>query len=57
MADGKPTSGVGTVMKFFGKKPGQSLAEFKHDEWDKLTDKDKEQLRDGVNDGTFDYQV
>lgn len=56
MADGVAApSGIGGVMKFFGRKPGQSLSDFKKEEWDKLTDQDKADLAQGIGDGTFTY--
>lgn len=44
----------GKAMKFFGKKEGQSLSDFAK-EWKELTDVDKRQIIDGVNDGSFTY--
>jgi hypothetical protein len=47
-------SGVGLAYKYFGKLPGQTLADFK-DEWQKLSDKSKIQLTAGLSDGTETY--
>lgn len=44
----------GKAMKFFGKKDGQSLSDFAK-EWKELSEDDKGQLIDGVNDGSFTY--
>lgn len=44
------TSSIGDVCRFFGMK----LAEFKA-EWAKLSDLDKQQIRDGIADGTYNY--
>jgi hypothetical protein len=49
-------SGIAKLLKFFGKLPGQSLGEFKKDEWDKMTEKDRKQLINGIVDESLDYQ-
>lgn len=49
MTDAKPAT-IATIAKFFGGPLGQ----FKK-EWDLLTDSDKEQIRQGFNDGTLTY--
>ena len=49
-----PASGLATISKYFGKKPGQTLAEVAA-EIRELTDKDKEQLIDGIQNGTLTY--
>ncbi|MBP8211440.1 MAG: hypothetical protein KAY11_17875 [Ilumatobacteraceae bacterium] len=50
----KPKSGVAAAVKFFGKLPGQSLAEFAK-EWNELSDESKTQLANGINDGSLTY--
>lgn len=49
-------TGITTLKKFFGFKPGQSLKDFAA-EVKALDDKSFEQLRNGIEDGTFDYKV
>lgn len=46
------------VYQYFSdnKTNGYTLAAFKAD-WQRLTDKDKEHLKSGVEDETFDYQI
>lgn len=53
MAEGKKP-GVATAMKYFGKKNGQNLKGFS-EEWNALTDQDKDQLVNGIVDGSLDY--
>ncbi len=43
--------GVKDLKEFFGY---EKLADFSKD-WKELTDEDKEQLRTGIADGTFNY--
>lgn len=45
---------VGVIKKYFGLLPGQSLVDFKND-WGKLTDKDKEELTEGIKSETYTY--
>jgi hypothetical protein len=45
---------VAKIVKFFGKKPGQSLSEFAA-EYKELTETDKQQLFDGISDGSLNY--
>lgn len=47
-------SRVAKALKYFGKKDGQSLSDFAI-EWKQLTDADKDQLVQGINDGTLTY--
>lgn len=49
-----PKSGIGLAMEFFGKLPGQKITEFR-DEWNTLSDTDKEQLTAGLSDGSLTY--
>lgn len=44
-----------TIIKFFGKQPGQSLSEAVA-EVKLLTDADVDQLFSGIDDGTLSYQ-
>lgn len=47
-------SGVGLAMKYFGKKDGQTLSQFR-DEWNSITDENKAQLVSGLSDGSLSY--
>lgn len=47
-------SGVGTAMKFFGKLPGQSLTAFR-DEWQAMSELDREQVAAGILDDSLTY--
>ena len=47
-------SGIALAMKYFGKRDGQSLAEFRG-EWNKLSNPAKDQLTTGLTDGTLTY--
>lgn len=47
-------STLATLYRFFGKREGQGLKEFKA-ELDELTDNDKAQLVEGINNGTYTY--
>ena len=47
-------SGIGLAMKFFGKKNGQTLSEFR-DEWNTLSEQSKAQLTTGLTDETLTY--
>jgi hypothetical protein len=47
-------SGIALAMKYFGKKSGQTLAEFK-DEWNELSDGSKSQLAIGLSDDSLSY--
>lgn len=51
-----PTKSTGTVtaMKFFGKLPGQKLAEFKA-EWMALSEADRTAITNGIENGSFTY--
>lgn len=53
MAEDKGFS-VKTLMKFFGKKEGQDLASFGQ-ELKELSDAEKIQLCNGIEDGTLNY--
>ncbi|MEU7743228.1 hypothetical protein [Nonomuraea sp. NPDC049158] len=46
--------GVSVLKKYFDVKPGQKLAEFA-DETRKLTDKDFDQIKNGIEDGSYNY--
>ncbi|GAA3559695.1 hypothetical protein GCM10022419_045370 [Nonomuraea rosea] len=46
--------GVSTLKKYFDVKPGQKLAEFA-DETRRLTDKDFDEIRGGIENGTYTY--
>jgi hypothetical protein len=46
--------GVSTLKKYFDVKPGQKLAEFA-DETRQLTDKDFDQIKGGIENGTYTY--
>lgn len=50
----KPRAGAAKIMKYMGKKPGQSLADAAA-EIKELTDLDMQQLRTGIEDGTLTY--
>lgn len=52
MANGKPS--VGVVKKYFGTLPGQTLVDFKN-EYGKLTEEDKLQLTEGIENGSLTY--
>lgn len=45
---------VQAINKFFGKKEGESMADFMA-EMKALTDQDKQQLGDGIRDGSLTY--
>ena len=47
-------SGIGLAMKFFGKRDGQTLSEFR-DEWNQLSNPAKDQLTEGLASGTLTY--
>ena len=47
-------SGISLAMKFFGKKNGQTISEFKA-EWDAIPELGKAQLAAGLADGTLTY--
>lgn len=47
MEKGQPTSLVAACQDFFGRLPGQSLGQFS-EEYKKLTEKDKEEIREGL---------
>ena len=47
-------SGIGLAMKFFGRRDGQTLAEFR-DEWNELSNPAKDQLTVGISNGTLTY--
>lgn len=42
-----PTSLIGACQDFFGRLPGQTLGQFSED-FKKLTEKDKEEIRNGL---------
>ncbi|MFC5822291.1 hypothetical protein [Nonomuraea insulae] len=46
--------GVSSLKTYFDKKPGQTLAEFAA-ETRNLSDKDFEQLKTGIDNGTYNY--
>ncbi|MEU8360438.1 hypothetical protein AB0C27_30955 [Nonomuraea sp. NPDC048882] len=46
--------GVSVLKKYFDLKPGQRLAEFA-DETRRLTDPDFEQIKTGIENGTYTY--
>ncbi len=48
------TATIKDVKDFFGMKPGQSLKEFA-EEWKAMDDASKEQIRQGLGDGTLTY--
>lgn len=43
-----------TLLDYFGKKPGQTIGDFGQ-ELKELSDEEKTQLCDGIEDGSFDY--
>ena len=47
-------SGIGLAMKYFGKRDGQTLSEFR-DEWNLLPESGKTQLTAGLTDQTLTY--
>ena len=47
-------SGIGLAMKFFGKRDGQTLSEFR-DEWNDLSENGKANLTEGLASGTLTY--
>ena len=47
-------SGIGLAMKYFGKRDGQTLSEFR-DEWNTLSEAGKAQLTAGLTDETLTY--
>lgn len=49
-----PKSGIAMAMEFFGKLPNQRITEFR-DEWNSLSDKDKEEITNGLADGSHTY--
>lgn len=49
-----PQTGIAAAMKYFGKRNGQTLAEFKG-EWDELSAESKAQILAGLNDGSLTY--
>lgn len=54
MADEKPMTNAKAINGFFGKRPGETLAEFM-DEMKALTPADKDQLGDGIRNGSLTY--
>ncbi|WP_153265499.1 hypothetical protein [Nonomuraea phyllanthi] len=46
--------GVSVLKKYFDLKPGQKLAEFA-EEARNLTDEDFEQIKGGIENGSYDY--
>lgn len=54
MAEEKKSSPVKTLKEYFGYKPGEGLSEFGA-EIKALSDKDKEQLVTGIEDGSMTY--
>lgn len=42
------------VADYFGRLPGQTLKAWT-EEWKQLSDEDKEQIKDGIGDGTLTY--
>ncbi|WP_188188925.1 hypothetical protein [Nonomuraea sp. SYSU D8015] len=46
--------GVSSLKKYFDLKPGQKLAEFA-EETRQLTDKDFEQIKSGIENGSLNY--
>jgi hypothetical protein len=47
-------TGIAIAMRYFGKKDGQGLAQFR-DEWQELDEASQAQLADGVRDETLTY--
>lgn len=45
---------IKAVADFFGRKQGQTLKDWT-EEWKQLTEEDKEQIKNGIGDGTFNY--
>lgn len=54
MAETATSTGVAPAMKYFGKLPGQSLADFK-DEWLTLSPDSRKQLVEGITNGSLNY--
>lgn len=54
MTTDKDRSPLKLIKEFFGLKDGQKMTEFAN-EYKTLTDEDKEQLADGIEDGTLSY--
>ncbi len=52
----QPRKGAATLMRYFGKKPGQNLSDFAT-ELRALTDDDLTHLVGGIEDGTLDYKA
>ena len=48
------TSGLGAAMRFFGKKSGQAVSDFKA-EWETLTATHQAELVAGIRDGSLTY--
>lgn len=49
-----PNTGAGTLHKYFGRLPSQSVTKFR-DEIMELSSKAREQLVNGIKDGTLTY--
>jgi hypothetical protein len=47
-------TGIAGIYKFFGPRAGQSIKDFS-DEYKELTDEDKAQLREGIDNGSLTY--
>lgn len=45
---------IKAVADFFGRKPGQTLKDWS-EEWKQLSETDKEQIKNGIGDGTLTY--
>lgn len=54
MTDQKKPGNAAVIKKFFGTKQGQTMTGFM-EELRELTPEDKEQLANGINDGSLNY--
>jgi hypothetical protein len=45
---------IKAVADFFGRKPGQTLKDWS-EEWKLLSETDKEQIKEGIGNGTLTY--
>lgn len=45
---------IKAALDYFGRKSGQTLKDIT-EEWKKLTEQDKEQLKEGIGNGTLTY--
>lgn len=54
MPEEEKKTGIAGIYKFFGPRPGQSIKDFA-DEFKMLTVEDKNQLREGIDNGSLTY--